>query len=95
MLRALLLAEFGGTPVWAWALLVNLVASVACIIALFIETKPMAFLRHASVVAILVIAATLGGTVIALGYALLFWWEARLWRGATAAPADPPVRRIH
>lgn len=95
MVRTILFAEFAGTPAWAWALLVNLVAAVACIIALFIETKPMAFLRHSSIVAILVIAAALGGTVIALGYALLFWWEARLWRSATAPPADPPVRRIH
>lgn len=95
MLMALLLAEFGGAPAWAWALVLNLAAAVACVIALFIETKPMAFLRHSSIVAILVIAAALGGTVIALGYALLFWWEARLWRSATAPPADPPVRRIH
>ena len=95
MLRTILLAALGGTPVWAWALVLNLAAAVACVLALFIETKPMAWLRHASIVAVLVIAAALGGIVMTLGYALLFWWEARLWRAASAAPAEPPVRRIH
>lgn len=92
MLKALLLSEVLRTPVWAWALLVNLAAALACVVALFIETKPMARLRHASWVTALVVIAALVGILIAAGYALVFWFEARMWRQHVPST---PARRIH
>lgn len=92
MLRTLLVAELGGAPAWAWLLILNLAAAVACVVALFIETKPMAWMRHASWVAALVVIAALGGLVIAVVYACVFWFEASMWRQHVRAT---PARRIH
>lgn len=92
MLRAILLAEILHAPVWAWGLLVNLAAALACVVALFIETKPMAWLRHALWVAALVVIAAIGGLVIAAIYACVFWFEASMWRQHMPSA---PARRIH
>jgi hypothetical protein len=92
MLKAFLLTELLHAPLWAWLLVVNLAAALACVVALFVETKPMARLRHALLVAALVLAAAMGGILIAAGYALVFWLEARLWRQRVT---PVPARRIH
>jgi predicted outer membrane lipoprotein len=92
MLKAILRSELLHAPVWAWLLAVNLAAALACVVALFIETKPMARPRHALLVAALVLLAGMAGIVIAVGYALLFWFEATMWRQRVT---PVPARRIH
>ncbi len=88
LVQSLLLHEIARVPMWAWLVVVNLAAALACVIALFVETKPMAFVRHALVVAILVLLAAIIGIGVALVYAAIYAWEAELWR--THVAAEPP-----
>ena len=90
---AFLTLELAGVPLWALGLLVNLVASVALVLALFIETRPMSRLRFAGVVAALTLAAAIAGSVITILYGLVYWIEAQAWRDLSGQRTA--ARRIH
>ena len=88
LVTSLLLYEIARVPMWAWLVVVNLAAALALAIALFVETKPTTFVRRAIVVAVLVLLAGIIGIGVALVYAVLYAWEAELWR--THVAAEPP-----